>query len=88
MYFGYFQNRYSYPAYFRQTQDSLHYYFYKYYSSFLPLINNERDHDKKDQYKQRFSALNRLGLIKFEMDMTLYPRESPHFQEIDMNSKL
>jgi len=37
-------------------------------SVYLPYINNLKYHDKYDQYKARFSALNRIELVKFGND--------------------
>ena len=48
-------------------------------SSFLPKINNEINHSKSEIYKQKFSSLNRLGLIKFMEDEIVIPKESEWF---------
>ena len=74
------------PAgYFRETQDKIHYDIYLALSRFLPYINNEKSHDKAEAYKERFTSLNRLGLLMFLNDTIVYPMESEHFGE--MNSK-
>jgi len=53
------------------------------YSTFLPYINNMKPHAKYDQYKQRFSALNRATFVMYDKDVTIYPRESCQFGMFD-----
>jgi len=48
-------------------------------SSFLPRINNEINHFKSEEYKQKFSSLNRLGLVMFMLDEMVIPKESEWF---------
>lgn len=49
------------------------------YSIWLPYINNMKQHDKYDQYKQRFSALNRAQFVRFQNDTVIYPNDSTQF---------
>jgi len=53
------------------------------YSTYLPYINNMKPHAKYDQYKQRFSALNRATFVMYDKDVTIYPRESCQFGMFD-----
>jgi len=46
---------------------------------YLPIINNMKQHSKFDQYKQRFSALNRVQFVLFELDTVVNPKISTHF---------
>ena len=57
-------------------QNSLYYFLYLHKSIFLVYINNEVNHSKKNQYYDRFSGLDRLMLVQFEEDTTVYPKES------------
>jgi hypothetical protein len=40
------------------------------------------------QYKSRFSNLNRAGLVLFENDTIIYPRESTQFGEIGTDGSI
>ena len=73
-------------AYWRDTYNEFYFEQYLKYSDFLPLINNERQHEKSQQYKDRFSSLNRLELVKFQNDTTLYPIDTSHFGTINVGS--
>ena len=54
------------PAgYFRNRQIHSYYDQYLWYSRFLPYINNEIEHPKKEQYFERFTSLNKLMLVQF-----------------------
>jgi len=66
-------------AYWRDTYSEKYFDQYLKYSAFLAPINNERQHEKSAQYKERFSALNRLELVKFQNDTIVYPKESEWF---------
>jgi palmitoyl-protein thioesterase len=61
-------------------------YFQQYlkYSSYLAPINNEREHAKSAEYKERFGALNRFELVKFQNDSVIYPNESSWFGTYDV----
>ena len=63
-------------SYFKATKK---YQKYLEHSAFLPDINNERE-EKNAEYKRRFSALNRLVLIKYTKDTVLKPLETEWFQ--------
>jgi len=68
------------PAeYFRETMNKRHYDWYLNNNRFLPYINNEKDHDLYDQYKDRFSSLNKIMLVAFQNDTILYPHETAMF---------
>jgi palmitoyl-protein thioesterase len=54
---------------------------YAEHAKFLPFINNEKDHPKKELNKKRFTQLNLLTMIKFKYDPIVYPRESSWFGE-------
>jgi len=47
----------------------------------LAKINNEIEHEKSAQYKERFSSLNYLFLMCFSEDTVVYPWESQIFGE-------
>ena len=57
------------------------------YSSYLAPINNEREHAKSAQYKERFSALNRIELVKFQNDTVIYPKDSTWFGTYNVGNK-
>ncbi|BFI40347.1 palmitoyl-protein thioesterase [Marchantia polymorpha subsp. ruderalis] len=46
---------------------------------FLPRLNNELPESRNHTYKNRFSSLNYLALIKFEQDAVLYPADTAWF---------
>jgi palmitoyl-protein thioesterase len=53
------------------------------YSSFLADINNERLETQNATYADRLSTLERLVLILFSDDVTVVPKESAWFQEVN-----
>jgi palmitoyl-protein thioesterase len=57
------------------------------YSSLLADLNNERE-EKNQNYKQRFLQLERIVLIQFGQDQTIYPKESEWFQSLDTKGNL
>jgi len=57
-------------------------------NQYLIYLNNEKDHDKMEQYKSRFSAINKLGLLQFGQDTTVFPKESEHFQEYNQSGQI
>ena len=63
----------------RSSKDSVEQ--YKKNSDFLAPLNNEVEHAKSAQYKERFSALNRLYLMCYTLDSVVYPWESQIFGE-------
>lgn len=72
------------PAgYFRETTSTRRYNRYLKYCQFLPQLSNEIQHSKSGQYKAKFSSLNRLGLIQFQNDTVLFPRETAWFEELN-----
>ena len=75
-------------AYYRDTYRKARYEAYLKHSQYLPYINNEKNHTKMEQYKQRFSSLNAVQLIYFEEDDVVYPRESEKFQELNSTKQL
>lgn len=46
---------------------------------FLPRLNNELEGAQNSTYKERFSSLNQLVLVKFETDKVLIPPETAWF---------
>ena len=54
----------------------------------MPYINNEKQHDKSTQYKQRFMSLNRLQLYLTEADAIVFPKQSEHFGEMGPNGPI
>lgn len=49
------------------------------HSIYLPFINNLKYHTLYDQYKARFSALNRAMFVKFGNDQVISPVSSTLF---------
>lgn len=58
------------------------------YALFLPKINNQIDHKKKDIYKKRFSSLEKLVLVQFEKDQLVQPSISSLFGYLDSKNNL
>eukprot|EP00243_Klebsormidium_subtile_P008751 TRINITY_DN4212_c0_g1_i1.p1 TRINITY_DN4212_c0_g1~~TRINITY_DN4212_c0_g1_i1.p1 ORF type:complete len:340 (+),score=36.82 TRINITY_DN4212_c0_g1_i1:336-1355(+) len=46
---------------------------------FLPYLNNELPSHRNSTYKERFSAIDKLVLVMFELDSVIIPRESAWF---------
>jgi len=65
--------------YYRERDNKVAYHWYINNSRLLPFLNNEKSHSLKDEYKQRFSSMNKVMLIMFGEDETLYPRETSFF---------
>lgn len=61
---------------------------YKKYAKFLPTINNQIDHPKKDQYKKRFSSLDKLVLVEFSQDQVVQPSISSRFGYYDDKNQI
>ncbi|PGG95727.1 hypothetical protein AJ79_09900 [Helicocarpus griseus UAMH5409] len=55
------------------------------YSNFLADINNERE-VKNKTYKENLSKLNKFAMYMFEQDLTMVPKESAHFAEVNATS--
>eukprot|EP00331_Platyophrya_macrostoma_P025641 CAMPEP_0176439920 /NCGR_PEP_ID=MMETSP0127-20121128/20253_1 /TAXON_ID=938130 /ORGANISM="Platyophrya macrostoma, Strain WH" /LENGTH=220 /DNA_ID=CAMNT_0017824327 /DNA_START=239 /DNA_END=901 /DNA_ORIENTATION=- len=55
--------------------------------SFLPDLNNEKD-TKNSAYKEKFASLEKLMLVKFDGDFTIYPKETAWFEYFDENLNL
>ena len=55
-------------------------------STFLPELNNELTVNEK--YKERFSKLDKVVLMKFNSDTIIYPREGAWFEFIDQQGNL
>ena len=62
---GILQNHISVASYWRDKTSDASFARYKQDSDFLAPINNEIEHAKSAQYKERFSSLNRLFLMDF-----------------------
>lgn len=71
--FNILQNHVAPASYWRDKTSQSSFVKYKKDSEFLAPINNEIQHAKSSQYKERFSALNRLILISFTSDTMIYP---------------
>jgi palmitoyl-protein thioesterase len=84
----YMQDHVAPAAYYRQIQTDFYYELYLNVSSYLPYINNEKPHNKSAQYKERFSALEELMLVKFNQDRVVYPKTSEHFGEMDRQGRI
>jgi len=54
-------------------------------SSFLAELNNEKL-EKNEEYKQRFTLLEKVVLIKFSKDTMILPKETAWFQFYDENN--
>lgn len=85
---SWFQNNIAPAAYWRDHKSPKFYEEYLEYATYLPEINNEKQHAKMAQYKSRFSNLNRAGLVLFENDTIIYPRESTQFGEIGTDGSI
>jgi palmitoyl-protein thioesterase len=83
VYFKLLQNYVAPAGYFK---DNYHYDNYLIYSSLLADLNNERKL-KNENYKKRFSNLDKLILIKFTKDEMIYPNDSEWFQYYKNNSE-
>jgi palmitoyl-protein thioesterase len=83
VYYSYIQNHVGPAGYFKDIN---------HYNSFLgvsPLadINNENQH-KNNSYKERFSNLEKVVLIKFASDTMIIPKETAWFQFYDQNKQV
>ena len=85
---SWFQNNVAPAAYWRDHKNPKFYKEYLEYVKYLPYINNEIQHPKMEQYKQRFSNLNRAGFVLFENDTIIYPRESTQFGEVGADGSI
>ncbi len=56
-------------------------------SSFLAELNNEKA-VKKEEYKERFTLLEKVVLIKFSEDTMILPKETAWFEFYDENNKV
>jgi palmitoyl-protein thioesterase len=50
-------------------------------ATFLPYLNNEKDHPRANRNKKKFEQLNSLYMIRFLRDPFIYPRETAWFGE-------
>lgn len=74
--------------YYRERDNKIAYHWYLNNSRLLPFLNNEKPHSLMDQYKKRFSSMNKVMLIMFGEDEVLYPRETSFFQEHDLDGNI
>ena len=79
VYFSLIQNHIGPAGYFK---DISNYKSYVSYSSFLADLNNEKT-EKNASYKERFSGLEKVLLIKFSEDTMIIPKETAWFQFYD-----
>lgn len=70
---GYYKDKYNYQEYLE-------------YSSFLADLNNEKE-NKTSSYKERFTKLNKVLLIKNLNDTVITPRESSFFEFFDLKGE-
>jgi palmitoyl-protein thioesterase len=84
VYFSLVQNHVGPAGYFK---DITNYQNYLSYSSFLADLNNERS-EKNQTYKERFSNLEKVVLIKFSEDTMIIPKETAWFQFYDSNHEV
>ena len=68
-------------SYYRDNRTERHYKKYLEEGSFLPYVNNEKNHSKMEEYKQKFSSLDALMLIEFGADSVVIPHASEHFSD-------
>ncbi|KAL1809699.1 hypothetical protein ACET3Z_026689 [Daucus carota] len=59
---------------------------YKVGCKFLPKLNNEIAGQRNSTYKERFSSLQNVVLVKFEQDRALVPRETSWFGQYEDGS--
>ena len=50
-------------------------------ATFLPYLNNEKDHPKANRNKKKFEQLNSMYMIRFKRDPIIFPMESAWFGE-------
>jgi palmitoyl-protein thioesterase len=79
VYFSFVQNHVGPAGYFK---DIGNYQNYLSYSSFLADLNNEKS-EKNQTYKEKFSNLEKVVLIKFSEDTMIIPKETAWFQFYD-----
>lgn len=51
-------------------------------ATFLPYLNNEKDHPQANKNKKKFEQLNSFLMLKFKFDIIIYPQESAWFGEL------
>jgi palmitoyl-protein thioesterase len=54
-------------------------------SVFLPYLNNEKQHDRFDLNKERFTKVNGMMLVMFNKDSMIYPPATAHFNSYDLD---
>ena len=84
IYYSFVQNHIGPAGYFK---DITQYDSYLSHSIFLADLNNERK-DKNNSYKEKFSALEKVVLIKFAEDSMIIPKETAWFQFFDENKNV
>lgn len=84
VFLSYMQSHLAPAGYWRDVASEAYFEEYLQKSTFLAPINNERQHEKSAQYKERFSGLNRLELVRFQNDSVIYPNESVWFGVINV----
>ncbi len=76
MYTTFFQNYTSIAGYWR---DTIHYSQYLSYCSFLPILNNEKQHVLFEQFRENICSLENMILVQSPSDDIIEPLESCHF---------
>ena len=69
------------------TRDSSNYEEYTQKNPFLPVLNNQVDHPKLESNKQNFVKLNKLVLVVFLKDETIFPVCSSWFCNLKENGE-
>ena len=54
-------------------------------ATFLPYLNNEKDHPRANMNKKKFEQLNSLYMVRFLRDPIIFPMESAWFGETTQN---
>ena len=77
-----FQSQFGPTNYIRPSSTEHDYVTYTLKNKLLPYLNNEVNHKNFDIYKDRVSRLNSIMLAMNIDDITLYPRQSAHFESL------
>ena len=85
VYFDIVQNDFGPAGYFRDPND-MEKYLKK--SVFLPMLNNEKNHEDYNRNKERFVNLNAIMLVEFTNDTMIHPKETAIFGSDDGKGNL
>ena len=70
-------------SYWRSNESGEKYETYLRDSEFLPYLNNEKQHDKYEQYRDRFRSLSGVMFVRFQNDTMVFPGPGELFQDRD-----